>query len=280
MTPTTDRTRIFSHITRTRFLHIEDSLEIGKIRLFVGEYQKGQGAQSTAYHFLDADDARPICADLAWGKALDIKDYKGSANGGDVPLSRVLTIRGPKDGKYWLEVANGPGQVIGQGAVKPAGEPEASVSIALSLWEARKMALAIQEYMAAYRVAALLSPSEASRPPVDPAGRNKPPEDPPSPPPMPKVEGRTSARDDAEALFGPESPPVPATTIVDQDTGRVRQVKATHRDANPGEGGPPAFYSLAKLAIEAGLLEVVNELVQAPGSWREKSERLQQAMAA
>ena len=72
-------------------------------------------------------------------------------------MSRVLSIKGPKDGKYWLEIQNGHGQIIGQGAVKPAGEPEASISIALPIHDARAMALAIIEYMAAYRVAQVMT---------------------------------------------------------------------------------------------------------------------------
>ena len=154
-----ERPRIYTIITKTRFLHVEDSLEIGKLRLFIGAYQRGSGAQSTAHHFLDLDDARVLVQDLGWARTVDFADYKGTANGGQQPVSRVLKLKGPKDGKYWLEVQNGPGQVIGQGAVKPAGEPEASVSIALETWEARKLALAVTEYLAAYRVAAMLGDS-------------------------------------------------------------------------------------------------------------------------
>jgi len=275
-----DRTRIFSHITRSRFLHVEDSLEIGKLRFFIGSYEKGKGSSSTACHFLDADDARPIMADLGWARELDIKDYKGSANGGDVPRSRVLTLRGPKDGKYWLEIQNGPGQVIGQGAVKPAGEPEASISIALSVWDARKMALAIQEYMAAYRVAALLSPSETSRPPVAAASRNKPPQAASCPPPMPEVERRTAA-DDANDLFGPEKPAAVTSSPAPrpQKAAPVIASSAATKQSPPADS-PPAFFALANDAIKAGLLATVQELIQAPGSWREKSARLQQAMAS
>jgi hypothetical protein len=268
---------------------VEDALTIGKIRFFIGEYQRGNGATATAYHFLDADDARPLMADLGWSKPVDFVDYKGSANGGQ-PVSRVLKVRGPKDGKYWLEIQNGPGEIIGAGAVKPAGDPDASISIALSLWEARKLALAIQEYMTAYRVATF-----GDSPGQDPGGdRPQSVQSAPSPSQGEARGGGPSS--DLDDLFGPDpapsgtsSPPaspqkpevpVVATTIVDQDTGRVRQVKATHRDANPGEGGPPAFYTLANEAIKLGLLETVQALVKAPGSWREKTAKLQQAMAA
>lgn len=267
MTERPDRTRIFSHITRTRFLHLEDSLEIGKLRFFIGQYKRrdqgGQGAEAVAFHFLDADDARPLMADLSWSKGVDSVDFKGSANGGDQPQSRVLKVRGPKDGKYWLEIQNGPGQIIGEGAVKPAGEPEASISIALSLWEARAMALAVIEYMQAWRTAAMIESPHRKRNDPEQARR---------------VEGRTvdpssgeirSAQADAEDLFGPE----PARAGPDPEPKRSQKA--------PAEDKPTSFYELAPKAItEHGLLDLVQELVRAPSSWTEKAQRLQAAMAA
>lgn len=255
-----ERTRIFSHITRTRFLHLEDSLEIGKIRLFIGEYQRGKGSQATAFHFLDADDARPLMADLSWSKPADFADFKGSANSGQ-PQSRVLKVRGAKEGKYWLQVDNGPGQIIGEGAVKPAGEPEASISIALSLWEARAMALAVLEYMAAYR-AALLSVAILATGKPDVPTRH--------------VDAQTgeirSAQADAEDLFGPE----PAAAPPDPEPKRSQKAKK----AEPVEDKPTSFYELAPVAIQKhGLLDLVQELVRGPLSWAEKTQRLQAAMA-
>lgn len=234
-----DRVRIFSHITRTRFLHLEDSLEIGKIRFFVGEYQRGQGSQATAYHFLDADDTRPLMADLSWSKATDFVDYKGSANG-QQPISRVLKVKGPKDGKYWLEIQNGPGEIIGAGAVKPAGEPDASISIALTVWEARKMALAVTEYMAAYRVATLLSHFKTVQSQPGPPASHVPDQNQPA-----------------------------TSTPVALDSGKK---------AEPAENKPTTFYALANEAIQAGLLATVQELIRAQCSWREKTARLNQAM--
>ena len=47
---------------------------------------------------------------------------------------------------------NGPGQVIGEGAVKPAGEPEAVVNVPLTVWEARRLAFAILAHLDAWEV--------------------------------------------------------------------------------------------------------------------------------
>ena len=54
------RVRIHSHVTQSRFLHIEDALGIGKIRLFAGMYRRGEGLQQHAHHFVDIADARIV----------------------------------------------------------------------------------------------------------------------------------------------------------------------------------------------------------------------------
>ncbi|MCP4536017.1 MAG: hypothetical protein GY832_02625, partial [Chloroflexi bacterium] len=154
MTQQQPRKRLYSHVTRTRFLHLEDALSIGKIRLFAGEYRKGNGASATAHHFLDLDDARPLLADLSWGKKVEFTDYKGTTNG-DGPQSRVLKIKANGD-KIWLEIQNGPGELVGQGAVKPKGKPTAAVSIPLTVWESRKLAHACLAYIRAWETTHLL----------------------------------------------------------------------------------------------------------------------------
>jgi hypothetical protein len=159
------RKRIYSHITRSRFLHLEDTLDIGKIRLYAGEYTKGQGARATVYHFLDLDDARVLLADLSWGKKAEFTDYKGTTNG-DGPQSRVLKVNSKGD-KVWLEIQNGPGEVVGEGAIKPKGKPTAAVSIPLTVWEARKLAHAALAYIHAWESKHLLDFV-----PVAPVGNN------------------------------------------------------------------------------------------------------------
>jgi len=161
---------LYSHITRSRFLHLEDALVISKVRLFVGEYQRGQGAKATAYHFLDLDDARVLLSDLSWAKPVDFADYKGTANG-DEPPSRVLRVKSDRD-KIWVEIANGPGQIVGEGAVKPAGKPDVTVSVPLNTWEARKLALAALAYTRAWEARYLLDLAPTA-PGGDTAGENQ-----------------------------------------------------------------------------------------------------------
>ena len=143
--------RIYSHLTRSRFLHVEDALDISKLRLFAGEYRRGNGASATAHHYLDLADARVLLSDLAWGKAVDYCEFKGSANGGK-PVSRVLKVKTNED-KVWVRLENGPGQVIGEGAVKPAGDPEAVVNVPLTTWQARRLALSVLAHVAAWEMA-------------------------------------------------------------------------------------------------------------------------------
>jgi len=150
MSEQTQRYRIYSHMTKSRFLHVEDALDIGKLRLFGGEYVKGEGATATAAHYLDLADARVLLNDLAWGKSVNYIEYKGSANGGQA-ISRVLKVKTNGD-KTWFRLENGPGQVIGHGAVKPAGDPDVVVNVPLTTWEARRLALAVLAHLAAWEV--------------------------------------------------------------------------------------------------------------------------------
>lgn len=307
MTTQPDRPRIFSHITRSRFLHVEDALEIAKIRLFIGAYQRGKGAQSTAYHFLDLDDARPLTADMAWNRPTDFVDYKGTA--GDHPTSRVLKVKGPKDGKFWLEIQNGPGEIVGEGAIKPKGAAEAkvSISIPMTIWENRKLALAIQEYLLAYRVKTMISsrpqakrdPEEDAylrslRPPTtaptsagdiedlfgapDPKLGAPDPKLSPSPSPTPPTTTHTT--EEAAAISKYNSDAAPGQKLVDQAHPKVKAAfdRPPTTPAPPPDDSPTTFYSLAPIAIKAGLLDLVNELASSSGLWSEKAAKLQAAL--
>ena len=159
--------RIFSLMTNKAFLHFEDALSIGKIKVFMGSYVKGQGSKDKVIHYLDVDDARVIAFDLAVRGSLSTKfvDYKGSPKGlNGKPLSRVLKIedRGNEAKRpIVIEAANGPGEITGQGAIKPAGKPTAQVAIFLTRHEARKLGHAIFGYIRAWEAARMtLTPPE------------------------------------------------------------------------------------------------------------------------
>ncbi len=159
--------RIFSLMTNKAFFHVEDALGIGKVKIFMGSYIKGQGSKDKVIHYLDVDDARVIAFDLAVRGSLSAKfvDYKGSPKGlNGKPLSRVFKLedRGA-DAKrpIVIEAANGPGEITGQGAIKPAGKPTAQVAIFLTRHEARKLGHAVQAYLNAWETAKMtLTPPE------------------------------------------------------------------------------------------------------------------------
>jgi len=163
----TDRVRIASQITRTRFLHIEDSLERRKLRFFIGSYEQGRGASATAFTFLDVDDARVVLSDLSWGKQMEFVDFKGSQTNNGVITSRLLKIAithaphgaqrsAGEDGKCWIEIKNGPGEMI-NGVVKPRGKPAAEIQIPLTIFEARRLAHTCLAYLQAWDVSCFRS---------------------------------------------------------------------------------------------------------------------------
>ncbi|MDT8307773.1 MAG: hypothetical protein RRC07_17695, partial [Anaerolineae bacterium] len=122
------RVRIHSHMTKSRFLHIEDALSIGKIRLFAGAYRRSEDslqqhtATRLAWHFLDIADARIIFAALAWAEPdFSYREYKGTPLDSGGAVSRVLSVQVKGDNVY-VELKRGPGKLTPTGAVTPAGK--------------------------------------------------------------------------------------------------------------------------------------------------------------
>ena len=154
MTEERQHFRIYSHITKSSFLHLEDALEIGKVRLFAGKYKRGDGASSMTAHWLDVADARVLFSDLAWGKSVDYIEFKGTRKDGQ-PVSRVLKVRTNGD-KVWFRLENGPGAIIGEGAVKPNGEPDVAINVPFTTREARKLAFAVLGFIQAWETTRLV----------------------------------------------------------------------------------------------------------------------------
>jgi hypothetical protein len=179
------RVRIYSHVTQSRFLHIEDTLSIGKVRLFAGTYRKGQGMDACTNAFMDISDARIIFSALARGEqGFSYKEYKGTPpqtrhldrasvssdldelsrvvdplgagskpgrRNGKTAVSRVLSIT-VKGENVYIELKAGPGQITETGAIMPNGKPEVEVNIAFKLYEARRMAASVLAYIHAWDV--------------------------------------------------------------------------------------------------------------------------------
>ncbi len=151
------RYRIYSQITRSTILHLEDALDIGKVRLFLLSYRRGQGAQATADHYLDLADARVLASDLAQGHLPErFMDYKGSPEGREgKALSRVLKLDDRGEGQrapIVLQISHGPGQLLGTGAIKPAGKADTEIAILLTRWQARRLGHALLAHLQAWEV--------------------------------------------------------------------------------------------------------------------------------
>jgi hypothetical protein len=147
------RVRIHSHVTQSRFLHVEDALNIGKVRLWGGNYRRGQGTDSSAFHFLDLADARVIFTALAGGEAnFSYKEYKGTPPQKDQPaVSRVMSVAAKGENVY-IELKTGPGKLTNTGAITPNGPAVVEINVAFKLYEARRMAASVLAYIQAWDV--------------------------------------------------------------------------------------------------------------------------------
>ena len=153
--PSPTRVRIYSHVTQSRFLHVEDALAIGKLRLFAGNYRKGQGMdkQGFANAFVDVADARVIFGALARGEqSFNHREYKGTPpKNGQTATSRVLSVA-VKGENVYVELKSGPGKLTPTGAITPNGKPEVEVNVGFKLYEARCMAASVLAYIHAWDV--------------------------------------------------------------------------------------------------------------------------------
>ncbi len=147
------RVRIASHVTQSRFLHVEDALSIGKIRLFAGNYRRGLGVQSHAYHFIDLADARVIFAALVRGEpGFSYREYKGTPpRNGSSAISRILSVAVKGDNVY-VELKSGPGKLTATGAITPNGKPQVEVNVGFKQYEAQRLAATVLAYIHAWDI--------------------------------------------------------------------------------------------------------------------------------
>jgi hypothetical protein len=157
--PNPTRVRIYSHITQSRFLHVEDALGIGsgKVRFFAGRYRRSEGTEAHGFHFIDLADARVIFGALARGeRGFSYKEYKGTPpQNGNGAVSRVLSIA-VKDENVYIELKTGPGKLTNTGAITPNGPAKAEVNVGFKLYEARRMAASVLAYIHAWDVMRML----------------------------------------------------------------------------------------------------------------------------
>ncbi len=156
-----NRVQIFKQVTKDRLLDVGDMLSLdarrNKISISLVAFDEDYHATTRVRHYIDVADAKLVCYDIVNGFFTEWTDHKGSAarggggeGGGNAEglQARVLTIR--KDPKYRqpyvIKVDNGVGEQLPGGAVKMA-EMTDSLTMLLSEWDARKMALTIMDYI-------------------------------------------------------------------------------------------------------------------------------------
>ncbi len=158
--PKSTRVRIHSHITQSRFLHVEDALTIGrgKLRLFAGRYRRSAGMEAHVFHFLDLSDARVIFDALARGEqGFRYKEYKGTPpRDGKTAVSRVLSIA-IKGENVYVELKTGSGKLTNTGAITPNGPAKVDVNVGFKLYEARRMAAEVLAYIHAWDVLRMIA---------------------------------------------------------------------------------------------------------------------------
>jgi len=152
------RVRIASHVTQSRFLHVEYSLQLGKVRLYAGNYRRNAGASALTAHFLDIADARVVFEALARGEeGFAYKEYKGTpGKNGQLPVSRVLSVA-VKGENVYIELKSGPGKLTPTGAVTPAGAAQVEVNVAFKRQEARRLAATALAYLHAWDVVRMMA---------------------------------------------------------------------------------------------------------------------------
>lgn len=151
-----NRVQIFKQVTKDRLLDIGDMLSLdarrNKISISLVAFDEDYHATTRVRHYVDVSDAKLVCYDILNGLFTEWTDHKGSAsrseNNAEGLQARVLTIR--KDPKYRqpyvIKVDNGVGEQLPGGAVKMA-EMTDSLTMLLSEWDARKMALTVMDYI-------------------------------------------------------------------------------------------------------------------------------------
>jgi hypothetical protein len=195
--------RIIRHVTKNRILDIQDALEIGKLRIELVDFEAGAGAKLSVEHYAEPDSLALICYDILqrhpWEKYVEFKgtingEY-GHRDGAPTAVSRVLTIeRVEARNPIKITVCHGPGEMTGQGAIKPIGKPEAILSVLLSEFDARRIALTLLRHLAAYETATYhervaRGTRQAGEPQPDPEPEPEPQPDPePEPEPQPDPE--------------------------------------------------------------------------------------------
>jgi hypothetical protein len=148
--------RIISHRTQRRILHIEDALELERIRLEMWDYSKGAGAKGNVEAYLDHHTARLLAVELASGTLTEMdgrQEMGGVVAQGEVISRSLGTENTDTKNPIRITIRNGPGVRQPSGLISPAtGQSAVSLSVLLSTFDARRIGLALLEHLQAWAV--------------------------------------------------------------------------------------------------------------------------------
>ncbi len=149
------RPQIFRYVTKDKVLDVGDLLDPdpkrSKVRFILLHFGADFKATTRALHYVDADDLEVVCWEILQGTFQEWTDHKGSVRDG-ICQARVLNLcKNPKyKNPYVLEIRNGPGQVIGRGAVKLL-KADVSLGLLLPEFDARRLCLTVLDYIRAWK---------------------------------------------------------------------------------------------------------------------------------
>ncbi len=187
-----------------------------KVRFILLQFGQDFKATTRALHYIDADDLEVVCWEILHGTFQEWVDHKGSIRDGTCQ-ARVLALRkDPKyENPYVLQIRNGPGQVIGQGAVKLV-KAEVTLSLLLPEFDARRLSLTVLDYIRAWKQVHFADLAVARAPASErvPSQASAPDHTPPSAavgtahsPTVPSRPGSPLERAGTPSRNGPQTPP-------------------------------------------------------------------------
>ena len=154
---------IFVYATNKNFLNVYDALRIDKIKVEIAGYDPATNRQTGhAAGWLDTSEMRLLAhlvtnrqfASVTGGRW---EKFGGSQRDDGMIESRTVSVEWDEgDGgrfarmPYRLTIANGPGRRTQTGAVQPAGEPTARLSMRMTEMDFMRVMLAVDAYIRAH----------------------------------------------------------------------------------------------------------------------------------
>jgi hypothetical protein len=141
---------VWSFVSKTRILHLQDVEGIRKAALVFFDYEKGKGTRAYASYYLDYDDIKTL-ADLSRHYLLfstfTVRVFDGfRGSSGRARRLQVQVHRQNDVAKLAMRLEEGRGEQQVSGIVKMVGAPETSIACMLPQWNALSFCRATLDY--------------------------------------------------------------------------------------------------------------------------------------